>query len=57
VSRSAHKLQRAFARIGHCADRTDHVEDPGDASLVESMNVERAMDEIGGDMCLKIGER
>jgi len=57
VSRSAHKLQRAFARIGHCADRTDHVEDPGNASLVESMNVEPAMDEIGGDVGLKIGER
>jgi hypothetical protein len=46
-----------FTRIDHRADRPDHVEDAGDASLVESMNVEPSADEIGGDVGLKIGER
>src|SRR5205814_728558 len=54
---SAHKLPGPFTPIDHRANRPDHVEDAGDASLVKSMNVEPSADEIGGDVGLKIGER
>jgi hypothetical protein len=33
---SVYKLLGPFARIDHRADRPDHVEDPGDASLMKA---------------------
>jgi hypothetical protein len=45
-----------FARAHHRADRSDHVENAGDASLVEGMYAEPVPNEFGGDVCLEIGE-
>ena len=52
----AHKLLGPFACIDQCANRPDHIEDPGDTSLVEGMDGEPAADQIGGDTGLKVRE-
>jgi hypothetical protein len=52
----AHELPGPLIRVDHCADRADHVEDPGNASLVEGVDVEPAADQIGGDVGLEVGE-
>jgi hypothetical protein len=41
-----------FARIDHRAQHPNHIEDPGDASLIEGMDVEPTANEIGDDIRL-----
>jgi hypothetical protein len=50
-------LPSPFARIDHRAQDPNHIEDPGDASLIEGMDVEPTANEIGDDIRLEIGER
>jgi hypothetical protein len=51
------KLLGSPARTHHRAEHPDHIEDPREGSLIECVNVEPAADEVGDNVCLKIGER
>jgi hypothetical protein len=50
------ELPSPFARVDYRAQRANHVEDPGDASLIEGMDVDPAANEIRGDVGLEIRE-
>jgi hypothetical protein len=52
----SYELPGSFDRVDHRAQSPNHVKDPGDASLIEGMDVEPAANEVRDDVGLKIGE-
>jgi hypothetical protein len=52
----SYKLPSPFARIDHRAQHADHVEDPGNASLVEGVKVDPVANEFRGNVSLEIGK-
>jgi hypothetical protein len=52
----SYELPSPFARIDYCAQHPNHIEDPGDTSLIEGVQVESAANQIGGNVGLEIGE-
>jgi len=51
------KLLGPLARAHHCPEQADHIEDPGDGTLVEGVHLDPAANEIGDDVRLEVGER
>jgi len=53
---SSHELLGFLPCIHHGAKHPDHIEDPGNAALIEGMDVEPASNEIRDNVSLEIGE-
>ena len=51
------ELPSPFARIDHRTQSPNHIEDPGDAPLIEGMDLESTANEIRRNVGLEIGER